>query len=188
MHQFPGRELPLQTASLSSLERAIQHQYVIVVKYKTQMYVFCVVFMQTPAWVLKFLCFFEVMLGKKIFKLSPFLMHLNVFSMTLFSGRHFFQWECCFVSISALEFAYSPSLFCSVLVFSFQCFSLEYLGKEEFSLQRKHSILPLCSELSCVGAWAAWPNKTCSEKGVAQGDAKKFFPTYIILPLYRRWV
>lgn len=186
MHQFPGRELPLQTASLSSLERAIQHQYVIVVNSKTQMYVFYVVFMQTPAWVLKFLCFFQVMLGKS----SNFLHSwcILMFSVWLFSGRHFFQWECCFVSISALEFAYSPSLFCSVPVFSFQCFSLEHLGKEEFSLQRKHSVLPLCSELSCVGAWAAWPNKTCSEKGMAQGDAKRFFPTYIILPLYRRWV
>lgn len=85
VHQFPGRELPLQTASLSSLERASRNQYLIVVNCETQMCLFCAVFMQTPAWVLKFLCFFEVVVGKKfcVVLFSPFLMHLDVFSMTV---------------------------------------------------------------------------------------------------------
>lgn len=50
---------------------------------------------------------------------SPFWCIL-MFSVWLFAGRRFFQWECCFVSVSALELAYSPSILlqCSSILFA----------------------------------------------------------------------
>lgn len=99
------------------------------------------------------------------------------FIFSILDASWCFQYDCLQEDVSSSESAVLflclhwnwltvlPS-FCSVPVFSLQCFSLEHSGKEEFSSQRKDSVLPLCLELSGVGAWATWPNKTCSEKGM----------------------
>lgn len=43
-----------------------------------------------------------------------------MFSVWLTAGKCFFQWQCCFISVSTLELAYSPSILlqCSSIVFA----------------------------------------------------------------------
>lgn len=91
------RELPLQAASVNSLKRASQNHYFIAVNCKTQMYFFCVGFMQTVCMSLKIWGLFwgwgrEKILHSFIFS---FFWCILVFSVWLFVGRHFFCWECC---------------------------------------------------------------------------------------------
>lgn len=126
LHQFPGRELPLQSAWLRSLGRASRNQYYVAVNCKIKMY--CSMLpscKQLQSQGLKFLCIFQVVGGKRfcIVLFSPFLMRLSVFTVTRFVGRHFFQRECCVYLFPCLSWNLLTVLpsFSSIPVFCLHC-------------------------------------------------------------------